>query len=644
MIDINNRRYLGNKYKLLPFIKEIINKECPDIDVIFDVFAGTGAVASAFLDKTIIVNDILYSNHLSHLTWFSAMKYDSNKIEELIRSYNQIGDNLDDNYMSINFANTYFSENTCKKIGFIREDIEKKYKEELINSRERAILVTSLLYAMDKIANTCGHYDAYRKGAIYNDKFVMELPNIKKNLSYKNKCYNVDSNKLVKDVFCDLAYLDPPYNSRQYCDAYHLLENVARWEKPKVKGIAKKMDRTSLKSEYCTKKATIAFEKLIKNLNCKYILLSYNNTANTANDRSNAKISDKDIIRILRNKGEVKVFSKSYKAFTTGKSQNKDNEERLFLCIVKKRSDYIASPLNYTGGKNKLLSQITPMFPKNIDKFVDLFCGGCNVGINVEANQHYYNDINKELIGLFKRFYRLNENTIFNKINDFIEKYNLSKSSIKGYDFYDCDSNKGLGKYNKEKYLKLREDFNNIGFKNNNYFIMFYVLIIYAFNNQIRFNSQGKFNLPVGKRDFNLKIQFKLREFINRLKKQEVYFSSIDYKKFNIDILTENSLVYCDPPYLITTATYNENGGWTEEDEYQLLKFLDKLNDNNIKFALSNVLNHKGKTNEILKEWIDKNKEKYIVNFLDYNYSNSNYQTKDKVGKSEEVLITNYRM
>ena len=127
-------------------------------------------------------------------------------------------------------------------------------------------------------------------------------------------------------------YIDPPYNSRQYCDAYHLLENVARCEKPKVFGVAKKMDRSAMESKYCTESATAAFEELIENIEAKYILLSYNNMAENGNSRSNAKIKDEDIIRVLSTKGNVRVFSENYKPFTTGKSNITQNEERLFLC------------------------------------------------------------------------------------------------------------------------------------------------------------------------------------------------------------------------------------------------------------------------------------------------------------------------
>ncbi|WP_405345397.1 DNA adenine methylase [Ruminococcus sp.] len=328
---INNRRYLGNKYKLLPFITGVVNDECPDITSIADIFAGTGAVSSAFTDKVIITNDLMYSNYICNYAWFGAEEYDPQIIIECVVRYNSLTD-LEDNYMTDNFADTYFSRDDCAKIGYIREDIEALYKKGDINTRERAILITSLLYAMDKIANTCGHYDAYRKGVEFDKALELYVPMANRQNNPNNQCFNTDSNDLVKNIEADLVYIDPPYNSRQYCDAYHLLENVARWEKPEVFGVARKMDRSTMKSKYCTQSATEAFEQLIGDIKAKYILLSYNNMAEKGNDRSNAKISDQDIMRILEKKGEVKVFSESYKAFTTGKSDIDDNQERLFLC------------------------------------------------------------------------------------------------------------------------------------------------------------------------------------------------------------------------------------------------------------------------------------------------------------------------
>ncbi len=328
---INNRRYLGNKYKLLPFITKVVENECCGIDSIADIFAGTGVVSSAFTDKKIITNDLMYSNYICNYAWFGAEEYNPQIIIDCIVEYNALVD-LEDNYMTENFSDTYFSRDDCAKIGFIREDIENLYKENKINKRERAILITSLLYAMDKIANTCGHYDAYRKGVEFDKTLELYVPLAEVNNNSENQCFNIDANDLVGSIYADLIYIDPPYNSRQYCDAYHLLENVARWEKPEVFGVAKKMDRSTMKSRYCTQSATEAFEKLISDINAKYILFSYNNMAEKGNDRSNAKISDEDILRILKAKGEVQVFSESYKAFTTGKSDIDDNEERLFLC------------------------------------------------------------------------------------------------------------------------------------------------------------------------------------------------------------------------------------------------------------------------------------------------------------------------
>lgn len=328
---INNRRYLGNKYRLLPFITRVVKEEKLEFDTFADVFAGTGAVSSVFTDKVVITNDLMYSNYICNYAWFGAESYEPDKVINCVIDYNALGE-CEENYMTESFADTYFSRSDCSRIGYIRQDIENKYVIGEINSRERALLITSLLYAMDKIAKTCGHYDAYRKGVEFDTSLELFVPLASVNNNPFNQCFNMDTNELVKNISADLVYIDPPYNSRQYCDAYHLLENVARWEQPEVFGVARKMDRSKLKSKYCTRGATKAFECLIRDINAKYILLSYNNMSEKGDDRSNAKISDEDIIRTLEKKGEVKVFTESYKAFTAGKSDITDNAERLFLC------------------------------------------------------------------------------------------------------------------------------------------------------------------------------------------------------------------------------------------------------------------------------------------------------------------------
>lgn len=637
---INNRRYLGNKYRLLPFIKSVVEEECENINTVADIFAGTGAVSSAFTDKKLITNDIMYSNYICHMAWFCSQQYSEEKIIDIIMKYNEL--NIEeDNYMSDNFADTYFSLEDCRKIGYIRQDIENRYRKGEINERERALLITSLLYAMDKIANTCGHYDAYRKGAEFDRHLELSVPKPDTNLNENNVCYHMDTNELAEDIEADLVYIDPPYNSRQYCDAYHLLENVARWEQPEVFGVAKKMDRAALKSDYCTQKATAAFEKLIASIHAKYILLSYNNMAEKGNDRSNAKISDEDIMRILQKKGTVKVFAEDYKAFSTGKSDIKENQERLFLCICKQREkEIIPSALNYIGGKYKLLPQILPLFPKDADQAVDLFCGGCNVGINLDCNKVQFNDSNQHLIGLLNTFRKLSKEEVFEWLYAAIDRYRLSLVSKNGYEFYGCESSKGLSSYNREGYNRLRKDFNGRKEQDDEYFLMLYLLIVYSFNNQMRFNKKGEFNLPVGKRDFNSKMQQKLEGFIDRIKSGDYCFTSGDFREIKLDNFTDKSFFYADPPYLITCATYNEQDGWTQKDEYDLLAYLEEVDQRGIRFALSNVLESKGKKNHILSEWLEKNR-KFKVISLDYDYANSNYHTR-REGVTREVLVVNY--
>lgn len=301
---------------------------------------------------------------------------------------------------------------------------------------------------------------------------------------------------------------------------------------------------------------------------------------------------------------------------------------------------YISSPLNYIGGKARILDQILPLFPQNIDILFDMFCGGGNVGMNVNAKKVIYNDISEHLIGLFKTFMVMENETIINNINALIKEFGFSETRNYNFAYYGGDANLGVSKYNRKKFLKLRERFNNYSIKDNQYYILLYTLILFGFNNQIRFNEQGKFNLPVGKRDFNTTIENKFRKFFDALRKQNCEFSNKDFRKADLSQLTNDSLVYCDPPYLITTATYNEKNGWTVDDEKDLLQLLDSLNRKNIKFALSNVLMHEGKKNDLLIAWIEK--QKYIVHnlFMDYHYSN--YQKKTKKADSQEVLITNF--
>lgn len=287
-------------------------------------------------------------------------------------------------------------------------------------------------------------------------------------------------------------------------------------------------------------------------------------------------------------------------------------------------NNYIKSPMNYTGGKYKLLPQILPFFPTEINTFVDLFTGGGNIAVNVNANKIIANDNETHVIDIYKAFQNGYDSVegIINAIESYIAKYNLSIDNTEGFN-------------------KLRNDYNSNQFKSN-YITstVLYVLICYSFNHQFRFNSKGEFNMPFGKNrsQWNDTMKKNLINFHKAITEKNIIFTNKDFNELKIDKLSSNDFVYCDPPYLITCATYNEKDGWNENCERKLLELLDKLNSQNVKFALSNVLFSKGKTNDILIEW----SKKYNVHHLDYTYQNCNYHTKDKESKPDEVLITNY--
>lgn len=303
--------------------------------------------------------------------------------------------------------------------------------------------------------------------------------------------------------------------------------------------------------------------------------------------------------------------------------------------------DLIQSPLNYMGGKYKLLPQILPLFPNGIDTFVDLCCGGGNVGLNVVSTKTILNDKNTILVSLLKTMMSLG-NEFLDLVDAVIDQYRLSQSTKYGYEYYGCKSNAGLASYNKERFLQLRNDFNNRHITDSYYYAMFYVLIIYSFNNQIRFNSHGHFNLPVGKRDYNVKMREKLKQFIYKLRHGNYEFSNLDFRQFDIASVGKNSFVYIDPPYLITRASYNEHGGWDHNDEKDLLCFIDNLHAHKMRFALSNVLSNKGKENTILATWVNNNLHKYKIFNLNHTYNNSNYQGGNRDKETKEVLIINY--
>ncbi len=285
--------------------------------------------------------------------------------------------------------------------------------------------------------------------------------------------------------------------------------------------------------------------------------------------------------------------------------------------------DFIKSPLNYIGGKYKILPQIFDLFPKDVDCFVDLFAGGANVGINSKANKIVLNDNLVHLVDMYETLAELPKEAVLDHIDGTIAKFNLSLTNTEGYNQF------------RQHYNYLRNPLDLL------------ILTFFSFNHQIRFNNGHLFNTPFGKNRsrYNASIKRNLVRFLNALHSKNIEFQKNEFDKFDFSTLTSKDFVYCDPPYLITVGSYNDGKrgftGWGEHQEEQLLKILDEVNSRNIRFALSNVLTHKGACNRLLIEWA--NKKKFNVHEIKNNFINSNYHTSvHRKNDTREVLITNY--
>ena len=277
---------------------------------------------------------------------------------------------------------------------------------------------------------------------------------------------------------------------------------------------------------------------------------------------------------------------------------------------------FIKSPMNYPGNKYKLLSQLYPFFPKKINNFIDLFCGGLDVSININATTKYANDLDTHLIDIYKAF----QNITFNELIIFIEKrikeFQLTRYNWHGFEDYKHAYNTTT-EYNTPLDLFLISRFsfnNNIGIKNN------------------RYNEGFGFD----RSDFNLTQQAHTKFLHSQI--QNIIFSSVDFSQFSLNTFTSLDFIYVDPPYLITDNGYNFP--WNEEKEYQLYQYLNEANDLGIKWGLSNVIAHKGKYNEILNEWA----EQYHIHDIHSNYQHSSFNAKTYSDSdfTLEVFITNY--
>lgn len=296
--------------------------------------------------------------------------------------------------------------------------------------------------------------------------------------------------------------------------------------------------------------------------------------------------------------------------------------------------NFIKSPFNYTGGKYRLLSQLMPLFPET-NTFVDLFCGGGTVGVNVNAKNIYMNDKDQYVFGLLSYLQENSSAVIIERLEKLIEDFGLTQSYKNGIQFYKngVKDNLGLSRFNKAGFMRLRDAFNQEVHSGKVNYNLLLCLMIYAFNYQMRFNRKGEFNTPVGKGDFNPALHTNIKLFCEALKNKNIVLSNYDFDDFNLPE-DPNTFVYCDIPYIITDLKVYHTA-WDIEDEKRFYSFLDNLK---CKWAVSNVFTTNGKTNNLLIEWA----QKYNVYHLNFDYATCSYHRKNHSTITDEVLIRNF--
>lgn len=588
-------RYLGNKESILPKIEELLNDKGLLLEnlTFFDAFCGTGTVAEWFKDRyRIIINDNLkwstvYARGRICVKNCSFDGLEFNPFEYFNESKETIEGFMYKNYSPGGSERMYFSAENAGRIDFFRKKIEEWKTLEKINEDEYNYLLACLIESVSDVSNTAGVYGAYLKKwdsralkPIFFDKV-----DCKDVLNRELQVYNKKIEEIVSEVDCDILYLDPPYTQNQYGTQYHLLETLILDDNPSISKVTGSRKTAPMRSDWSKNyKVHILFDKVIAETRAKYIVFSYNN---------DGFMTKEFIEACLKRYGKEETYACqkiSYKKYQNWKSENKKEHYEYLFFIEKKESSQVVyeSPLNYIGSKGRIVKLIRDKLPDNYDNFYDVFGGGFNVGINVEADKVVYNDINyfvKELIESFAKY-------------DTYEYILYMKK---------METKFGLEKNNSEGYLKARTYYNSqaIGKRDPRLLL---IIILYGFQQQIRFNSNHEFNNPVGMRWFNDKILEKLISFSRKLKCGRYIFMESDY----INILSrvrEDDFVYLDPPYKLTTGAYNDGKrgfkGWDTSLEQELFNQLDIINQKGVKFMLSYVQEHNGELNHELIKWIE---------------------------------------
>lgn len=615
-------RYLGNKEKLTWFIEEVIEKHNIEGEVFADLFSGTCSVGDYFKDKyKIIANDYMYFSKIiaeAKLLNATAPKFSSfiNKYDEdpfiylNNRSYRP-GKNfyIYNNYTPVG-NRMYLTESNAIKIDGMRLDIEEFYKDGDIDYSEYCFLLASLFESVMKVSNTTGTYQAFLKFWESRSLKEFELTALELNSVEEikdNIIFCENTNKLVREIEGDIAYLDPPYTINQYTNSYHLIETIAKYDYPEIFGKTGRRKKREL-SDYSNKtNAIYAFEDLFRQIKFKHILVSYSNQSILSIDEM-VNLASK-----FAKKNKVYVEKVHYREYATNNLSMKGNGKSLKECIIYFEKDFTInkSPLNYSGSKDKVADKIFKYLPNHVSVFVDAMGGAFNIGANVQAiDKVIYNEYNPFIYSIIKMLLKSEPEALISDIEQTVKKFNLKKK-------------------HKDEYIRFRDYYN----KQDKSPLNLFVLQIYAFQNMIRFNNSYEMNTPVGNNEYCESIKERILGFIPKTKDIELLNKS--YEDIDIEDYPHDTVFYFDPPYFITKAEYNDGKrgfkGWDSDEESKLLDFLNHIDQSGRKFMLSNVVEHNGKVHNILIEWIKSHG--YSVHSIG--------QTGIKYPR-KEVLVTNY--
>lgn len=603
-------RFIGNKELITAAIIDLLEEkglvciqhnlfsEVKEVEkplTFFDAFCGTGAVADSLKGHlNLVVNDMIKWSVVYTKGRLTSPDCDFKKLGfnpfTFLNSNNEVRQNFFyKNYSPGGSKRMYFTAENAGRIDYFREIIEQWKNENLVNDSEYSLLLASLIESISFVSNTAGVYGAFLKHWDPRAKKTIIFQKVESSKSNHLgiQTFNDKIEDIIEDVDCDILYLDPPYTQNQYGTQYHLLQTLILNDSPSISPITGSRPTTPMRSDWSKDyKSHILFDRIIAKTKAKHIIFSYS---------VDGFLSKSFIEASLKRYGKSESFickKITYGKYTNFKSRRgKEHFEYLFY-IEKKDSKEVKyeSPLNYIGSKAKMIDEIKCYFPKKYSNFIDAFGGGFNVGINSKSDEIIYNELNHFVKDLVESF----------KLNDTYQYLLYMRRIIKKYNLKTQDS---------ESYIKARDYYNSLPLEKRDPKLL-YTIILYGFNQQIRFNGDHDFNNPVGMRWFNDKVLEKMISFSRIIKEKNIVFKNSDYSQLYEEMNNE-SFIYLDPPYRLTTGSYNDGKrgfiGWGIEEEKRLFDFADFLNSKSIRFMISYVIEHKGNVNEELKDWIQSN-------------------------------------